>query len=59
MERWSLVNPGLLADRAFSLPCPGFALRVGSFNSGPVFPARAGRVSVRLLALPLRSHPKV
>ena len=30
-----LVNPGLLADRVFSLACPGFALRASSFNSRP------------------------
>ena len=35
MECWSLINPGLLADRVFSLACPGFALRATSFNSGP------------------------
>ena len=35
MECWSLINPGLLADRVFFLACPGFALRATSFNSGP------------------------
>ena len=35
VECWSLVNPGLLAGRVFSLACPGFALRANSFNSGP------------------------
>ena len=35
MECWSLINPGLLADRVFSLACPGVALRAASFNSGP------------------------
>ena len=35
VERWSLVNPGLLAGCVFSLACPGFALRANSFNSGP------------------------
>ena len=35
VECWSLVNPGLLAGRVFSLACPGFALRANFFNSGP------------------------
>ena len=34
VECWSLVNPGLLAGRVFSLACPGFALRANAFNSG-------------------------
>ena len=57
MGCWSLASPGLLADRVFSLACPGFALRASSFNSGLawVFPAGAGIVCVACLLLTLCS----
>ena len=65
MGCWSLVSPGLLADRVFSLACPGVALRASSFNSGLawVFPAGAGIVCVACLlflcALAALARPKV
>ena len=53
----SIVSPGLLADRVFSLACPGFALRASSFNSGPCVGVSSRCLhSLRcLLAVPLCS----
>ena len=57
MGCWSLVSPGLLADRVFSLACPGFALRASSFNSGPCVgvSSRCWHSLRCLLAVPLCS----